>query len=386
MSVYKPKNSPYYHFDFRWRGSRFHGSTGKTARREAEAVEGSERDKLKFAESRGARAGSAMAFDMAAGRYWTEVGQYSAERDLDTNIARLVEWIGTDTPLSAVDDELLSRLVARRRGEPRMGKPALGLVSAGTVNRTVTELLRRILTRARTVWKIPLPDEPAWRSHKIAEPGERIRELTFDEEARIERVERDDYRPARLFAQATGLRRNEVVSLTWAQVDWHAGVIRVVGKGEKPRGIPITPEITDILWPLRDHHRTAVFTYIAKRTRTCARSDRRFIRGKRYPVTYEGWASAFRRTVAKAEIEDFRLHDLRHTAGTRTLRGSKNLRAVQHLLEHSDVKTTTRYAHALLDDVAEAMTARVDDEAARRAAHNRRTDSRKTPEASGGKT
>jgi integrase len=148
--------------------------------------------------------------------------------------------------------------VARRRGESRRANPKFGLVSAATVNRTLTQLLRRILTRARKKWRIPLPAEPDWAGHILKEPAERTRELRFDEEAAIETAERNDYRPARLFAQATGLRRREVVSLTWSQVDWGAEIIRVVQKGDKPHVIPITPEVAHILWPLRGHHETRV--------------------------------------------------------------------------------------------------------------------------------
>jgi hypothetical protein len=45
MSVYRPKGSPYYHFDFQWRGHRFHGSTKATAKREAETVEREQRER-----------------------------------------------------------------------------------------------------------------------------------------------------------------------------------------------------------------------------------------------------------------------------------------------------------------------------------------------------
>src|SRR5262249_22332816 len=83
-----------------------------------------------------------------------------------------------------------------------------------------------------------------------------------------------------------------------------------------------------------------------------------------------------------AGVADFRIHDLRHTGATRTLRASKNLRAVKEMLGHADIKTTMRYAHVLVDDVAEAMTARVIDEAARRAAHESRMKSRENPEQS----
>jgi hypothetical protein len=39
MSVYKHKDSPFYHFDFQWKGDRFYGSTGTANKREAEGIE-----------------------------------------------------------------------------------------------------------------------------------------------------------------------------------------------------------------------------------------------------------------------------------------------------------------------------------------------------------
>jgi hypothetical protein len=47
MSVYKRPDSPYYHYDFQWRHSRFHGSTGETDRRKAEAFERTEKERVK---------------------------------------------------------------------------------------------------------------------------------------------------------------------------------------------------------------------------------------------------------------------------------------------------------------------------------------------------
>lgn len=367
MSVYKPKNSPFYHYDFQWRGARFHGSTGEADRRKAEAVERAEKQRLKDAAARGGDPSRAMAFDIAADRYWIEAGQHAdSASEIEVNLARLVEWIGKDRRLDDITDDLVARLVARRRGEFRWGKPKLGLVSNAQVNRSVTQLLRRIMVRAQTIWKVPLPDQPKWSSHMLPE-RERVRELRHDEEARIEEAERDDYRPARLFAQATGLRRREVVGLTWPQVDWSGGVIRVVGKGDRDHALPITPEITAILWPLRGHHPTAVFTYMAMRSRTCPRSGKTFRRGQRYPITYEGWGTYFGRLTKRAGIEDLTTHDLRHTSATRTLRASGNLRAVQAMLGHSSIRTTQRYTHAALDDVAAAMRARASADESRQA-------------------
>jgi integrase len=63
------------------------------------------------------------------------------------------------------------------------------------------------------------------------------------------------------------------------------------------------------------------------------------------------------RPLAAAGIEDFRFHDLRHTAGTLAPRAHRNLRAVQKMLGHQSITTTVRYAHSDLDDVRAAMEA-----------------------------
>ena len=51
MSVYKPKGSPYYHFDFQRRGRRYCGSTECASRREAEQAERVERDRVRALEA-----------------------------------------------------------------------------------------------------------------------------------------------------------------------------------------------------------------------------------------------------------------------------------------------------------------------------------------------
>jgi hypothetical protein len=66
MSVYKRPDSPLYHFDFQMRGHRFHGSTGRKSRREAEAVERSEREKARVLLKPGAGNVEAITIDAAA--------------------------------------------------------------------------------------------------------------------------------------------------------------------------------------------------------------------------------------------------------------------------------------------------------------------------------
>tara|TARA_R110002020_G_scaffold21450_2_gene72843 strand:- start:1306 stop:1728 length:423 start_codon:yes stop_codon:yes gene_type:complete len=80
-------------------------------------------------------------------------------------------------------------------------------------------------------------------------------------------------------------------------------------------------------------------------------------RGELKPIMREGLKITHARTCAKAGLVDFRFHDFRHTAATRLLRATGNLRLVQLLLGHGDIKTTMRYAHASGNDLLNAMNA-----------------------------
>ena len=111
-----------------------------------------------------------------------------------------------------------------------------------------------------------------------------------------------------------------------------------------------------ILTPLRGHHPEAVFTFQAPKTAINPKTKRHYIRGARYPITRAGFKTAWRRYGgAAAGLEDFRLHDARHTAATRLLRNSGNLKLVQKLLRHEDIATTSKYAHADHADLRAAM-------------------------------
>lgn len=356
MSVYKRPGASTYSYDFSLGGRRFSGDTGKT--REREALK--EQDRLKRVEAarleaaKGKR-GANMTFGAACTRYFEEVGEHHAQAD--TTLASL-EWlelnIGKRTPLSSIDDEKVAFLVSKRRNEFRKvgnAKTEKRKVSPATVNRTCTEPLRKVLRRASEKWNAVVPSID-WSGHMLAEPKERVREASRDEEAAFMDELGRGFDAAVEFALLTGCRRMEVVGLTWQRVDFFTRQFTVIGKGSKSRTIPMSNAVFTLLWDQKDFDPVAVFTYVA------ARTDKRkgIHRGVRYPMTDAGLRTSMRRAVANAQVENFRFHDLRHTAATRILRHS-NLRVVQNLLGHSDPSTTARYAHALNDDIRAAMDA-----------------------------
>src|SRR3546814_1834209 len=79
----------------------------------------------------------------------------------------------------------------------------------------------------------PLPD---WSQLILKEPQGRTRELTEEEEAALFKHLRADFHPLFRFALMTGLRLKALTTLTWRQVDWDAGQIRVRLKSHTPDG------------------------------------------------------------------------------------------------------------------------------------------------------
>jgi len=162
---------------------------------------------------------------------------------------------------------------------------------------------------------------------------------------------RGDYAPALRFAILTGCRRAEIVGLTWQAADFFSGRFTVTGKRGRSRTIPMTTATRDLLWGLKDNHPVAVFTYQARRP------GKGFARGDHRPITLEGFKTEWRRTLARAGVVGFRFHDTRHTAATRLLRATGNLRLPQRMLGHASLSTTLRYAHVLDDDLRAGMEA-----------------------------
>ena len=172
MSVYKPKGSTFYHFDFEWRGNRFHGSTKCASRREAEKFERLERERVRKHVEQVRASEASLRLDDVAGRYWNEIGQHHAGADnTERLIGYLIDFFGKDKLLTEIDGSDVAKLVAWRRGHKHRGS----LISAYTVNDT-TEQLKKLFTRAKT-WGVRFDHEPAWRDHWLNEPQERVREL-----------------------------------------------------------------------------------------------------------------------------------------------------------------------------------------------------------------
>jgi integrase len=345
MSVRKDPRSPYWHYNFKWRGRRFFGSTKKTSKREAQAVEREARENAKRRVAQEEQARTSLRLDDVFGRYWNEVGQFHAgARNTERQLDYLLEAFGKNSLITDITTEDVARVIARRRGD--RGRSG-GLVAAVTVNDTLKRLKAAFsYCKDRN---IRFDQEPKWRKLFLPVPEERTRELIGDEAERLAAAAPEDLAPFFAFAAATGLRFTECRTLRWDEVDWNARQIRKRGKGSRIVVTPITSQVRAILWPLRGRHPEFVFTHVAER----ARGGR--AKGERYPLNTSTAAKAWFKLRAEAGVTGFRFHDFRHDVGTKVLRLTGNLKLAQKVLNHRNIRTTLRYAHVLDGEVSDAL-------------------------------
>ena len=137
---------------------------------------------------------------------------------------------------------------------------------------------------------------------------------------------------------ATGLRVSELVNLKLSQVNLNQGVLRIVGKGNRERLIPLGEEA--VRW-LTEFTRGPRNEILLDRTTDYLFPTRR---GDR--MTRQAFWHIIKRYARKAGVErDLSPHTLRHAFATHLLNHGADLRVVQMLLGHSDLSTTQIYTH-----------------------------------------
>ncbi len=146
-----------------------------------------------------------------------------------------------------------------------------------------------------------------------------------------------------------GLRVSELVGLPRSAVHLGAGTVRVRGKGGTERVVPmgeaalaLLRRYLDEVRPLHDSSGKALALFLSERGRGMTRQNL-FVRLRRY--------------AALAGVPDVHPHQLRHAFATHLLAHGADLRAVQALLGHADIRTTQIYTHVATDRLAQIHAA-----------------------------
>ena len=218
--------------------------------------------------------------------------------------------------------------------------------SRATVNRYLA-VLSHACTEATREWGW-LETNPFQRVKKFPEPRGRVRFLAEDERERLLAACRGwsnrHLHPIVVLALATGMRKGEILGLRWADVDLERGqlVIHHTKNGDR-RVVPVVGHARAMLREHRQVRRVGTDLLFPG----SGRDDD----GAAKPVAIE---KAFRRALQRAGIEDFRFHDLRHSAASYLAMNGASPSEIAAVLGHKTLAMVKRYAH-----LSEAHTAGV---------------------------
>jgi len=236
--------------------------------------------------------------------------------------------------LSEITAEQIERYKAKRKADPvrpnAEAKPGVDpkLISPSTVNREVS-CLKNVLNKA-VEWE-KLDRNPAAKIKKFREPNAKERILTFDEMKRLLAEASEDLRPVLVVALNTGMRKSEILSLRWKDVDFVKGFIHIAdSKSGRSRDIPMNSPVFETL-----HDRSRDREFVFENPETKAR--------------IQDVKTAFKGACRRAEINGLRFHDLRHTALSWMIQKGADLVTVSKIAGHASIQMTMRYCHSTPD-------------------------------------
>jgi integrase len=222
--------------------------------------------------------------------------------------------------------------LAQGDGQPR---------SNATVNRYLAALSHAFTVAVRE-WQW-LEENPLRKVSKPSEPRGRVRFLSDNELPRLLDACKASENPylytVVVLALSTGARKMELMNLTWREVDLQRGIMTLDNtKNKERRVLPLTGYALDLMRQHAKVRRIDIPVVFPDRTGTkplCIR---------------QAWKYA----VQRAEISDFRFHDLRHSAASYLAMSGASLAEIAEILGHKTLDMVKRYAH-----LSEAHTARV---------------------------
>lgn len=285
-----------------------------------------DRERMEALESEGAR----LTFSELAERY---LAQWSGKDDnFPTRLARFTERLGKKFLIDITRADLKKIVAEYERGGR---KPA-------TVNR-LSAAVSAVLGWA--VKEDLIPDNPAKGIPHRTENNKRIRYLSDDERGRLLAACRESewskLHLLVLVALTTGARQGELLRARWSDINWRDGTLFLADtKNGEPRMLTPPPGTLDALRKFRQIGSGLIFA-----------SERK----PKKPFTFrKHWVKA----LEAAGVEDFRFHDLRHSAASYLVMSGATLHETAEILGHRSTETTKRYAH-LSTDHKKQLTARV---------------------------
>lgn len=211
----------------------------------------------------------------------------------------------------------------------------------GTCDRIL--ILTRYIFNLALKWKVPgVKSNPAKEVDLLKVDNKRERFLNEDEVRQLYDAVLTSDNPMLQYIVPmlllTGARKREVLDARWEDFDIDNRLWRIpFTKTGRPRTVPMSDGVMSILDTVP---RIAGSGYVFPNPATA----------KPYATVHDAWHTVRKR----AGLEDVRMHDLRHSFASILINSGRSLYEVQHLLGHTQVKTTERYAHLQQDTLMKA--------------------------------
>jgi integrase len=266
------------------------------------------------------RAKLSITFAEMVERYWKLEGQYLKAKGI-----------------RAVFDGMKAQFKEKRLGDISVSdlqefyNKKAEATSVATANRNLA-FISPLFNRARE-WGDFFGENPVEKIRRRKQNNHRLRFLSEDEIRELLRACDGRIRPILVCAILTGMRKGELLGLSWENVDLeHDTIFILKSKSGKPREIPIASKLKDVFLALGRKESGPVFDVTEITLRRC------FIRARK-----------------DAKIPSFRFHDLRHTFASHFIMRTGDLPTLQKILGHCSPQMTQRYAHLAQGHLAAEM-------------------------------
>ena len=221
-----------------------------------------------------------------------------------------------NTFLSNIGAEMVERYKAQR----------IKQVSPATVNREIA-LIKTMLNKAVAWGRIPSSPIAGRVVGKLKEKNARERILTSEETGRLIEAASPNLKPILTIALNTGMRRNEILSLKWENVNYSAGHVYIDdSKSGRSRKVPMNRLVIDAFMGLPKRNQLVFYNPETK-------------------GSLKDIKTSFKSACHRAKIKGLRLHDLRHTFATRYIEAGGDIASLSKILGHAKIQMTMRYCN-----------------------------------------
>lgn len=273
-------------------------------------------------------------------RYSTQIRKHNPKRHED--IKGILEWWKANLGRKTLSDVSKSMLIEKRELLLNTPKKDGNPRSPAAVNRYMG-VMSHALTMAANDWEW-MDSHPMRKMAKLREPRGRVRFLDDDERKRLLKTCQSANNPylylVVVLALSTGARKGEILGMKWKDVDFTRKVVILHDtKNKERRVLPIAGHALKLM---RDHQKVL-------------RIDSPFVFPSfENPKQPQDIRAAWESALVQAEIEDFRFHDLRHSAASYLAMNGASLAEIAEVLGHKTLQMVKRYAH-----LSEAHTSKV---------------------------